>query len=171
MSIVSSVDAKLVTQVREVAPADAVAPVGVSSSIVNQLVQWIPAEAITLYLGYVALLDPLAPHEGGKVCDLSFRGRWIGLAVFCIVTILLVIGSYWGKRHRATPVPKFKWPLFEMVIQTFAFAVWAAALPDTPFADVCGFKPEYAGYAVLVTTVLTAFIAWMVGKAPDVVKG
>jgi hypothetical protein len=117
--------------------------VGVPSNIVNQLIQWIPAESITLYVGYVALLNPLKPTGSDRLCDLSFASRWLGFVVFCVVTLAITVGTYEGKRRAANPKPAFKLPLFEMVAQTLAFAAWAAALPETPFAGFCGFKSAH----------------------------
>lgn len=57
-----------------------------------------------------------------------------------------------------------------MVVAPLAFAAWAAALPDSPFADICGYKAAYGGFAVLVASVGIAFVAWMVGKTPDYIK-
>jgi hypothetical protein len=142
------------------------APVGVPANIVNQLVLWIPVETITLYVGYLALFDPAKPTAGTKLCANDFTWRWVGFGVFCFLTTVIVLGTYIGKRREAGKKPPFKVPIFEMVFGTVAFAAWAAALPETPFADVCGYKASYGGYAVAAATAGISFLAWVVGKTP-----
>jgi len=180
MSLVAMADAKVVEQVRVKAgkstrkrrgrggaeSADTPAPVGVKPNIVNQLVMWIPTEAITLYVGYVALFDPAKPKTGTKLSENDFSARWWGFAVFCILTAAFVLGTYIGKRRETTTKVPFKLPLFEMFFGTVAFACWAAALPDTPFQDIEGYKVSYGGYAVAAAAAGITFLAWVAGKTP-----
>jgi hypothetical protein len=171
MSIMGMADAKVLGQIKEESKTpDRSKPVGVAANIVTQLVTWIPTESITLYVAYVALFDPVTPKPGRQVCLNDFTARWLGFWIFVSVTSLLALGGYIGKRRTANPQPDFKLPLFAMIVAPLAFGSWAAALPDTPFADICGYKASFGGFAVVVSAVAIAFIAWMLGKSPDYVR-
>lgn len=188
MSMMAMAEAKVVDQIRA-APSSAPpattpptgrgangggaaipSPVGVPANVVNQLLTWIPTESITIYVAYIALFDPVTPQADLAVCQNDFTPRWIGFWTFSVVTSLIALGGYIGKRRAATPVPPFKWPIFAMVVAPIAFTTWAAALPDTPFRDFCGYSSAIGGFAVLLSAVGISFIAWMLGKGPDYVK-
>jgi hypothetical protein len=145
-------------------------PGEVPTNIINQLVMWIPTEAITLYVAYVALFDPVKPKKRIPVCANDFTPRWIGFWIFVSLASFIALGGYVGKRRLMDPQPKFELPVFAMFVAPLAFAAWAAALPDTPLQDVCGYKAAFGGYAVLVATTAITFLAWMLGKSPDYVK-
>jgi hypothetical protein len=171
MSIASMADLKVARQ--KAAPvagatgtrAATPAPVGVSSSIVNQLVTYIPTETIMLYVAYLAALGALKAPLGKHLSDASFTSRWIGLGVFAIVSALLALGLTYGKARQSKQT--FNWPIFEMVTASVAFVAWAAALPDTPLSNFSGYRVEIGAFIVLATTVTIAVVAWIFGKVPD----
>jgi hypothetical protein len=101
---------------------------------------------------------------------MTSRHEWVGFWIFIALTSLIALGGYIGKRRSLEPRPPFKPPIFAMIVAPIAFAAWAAALPDTPFADICGYKASIGGFGVLVSAVGISFIAWMLGKTPDYLK-
>jgi hypothetical protein len=177
VSIASMVDTKLVRErpVEEPpapvsqpgAPAQP-APVGVPTNIVNQLTRYVPTETITLYIAFLAAIGSLTIPSGSEVCQISFTSRWIGLAIFAVVSSLLALGLTYGKARQSKQA--FTWPIFEMIVAPIAFSAWALALPDTPLLDICGYSTVWGGFIVLVTTVTIAVVAWILGKAVDYVK-
>src|SRR6266545_2081847 len=117
MSLVSMVDASMARQQAadrtKVSPA---APVGVSTSIANQITRWIPTETITVY---VALLALLAPHTA---VSSSFRSRWVLFGIITAATPVVVILLALAKTN---DLHDFNVPVFEIIISPAAFAAWA----------------------------------------------
>jgi hypothetical protein len=145
------------------APAETPQPTGVPATVVGQLVRWIPTETITLYVAYLALLTPITAEAGRRICDTGdFTGRWVGLVVFEVVTVLFVLLIYVAKL-RGTKQP-FRWPLWEMAAAAVAFAAWALALPDTPLQSICSYKVEIGGFLVLATTIAITVVADALGR-------
>jgi hypothetical protein len=164
------VDAKLVRQPLAAnggAPAPP-APVGVPSTIVDQLTTFIPTETITLYVAYLAALGAISIPSGQHIWNVDFTSRWIGVAGFALVSSLLAIGLTYGKARQSQRV--FTWPIFELITAPVAFAAWAVALPDTPLSAFKGYRVEIGAFIVLSVTVALAVIAWIFGKAPDYQK-
>lgn len=156
---------------REPLPADtAPQPVGVPPTVVQQLVRWIPTETITLYVAWIALLDPVSVRRGQSVCKAGdFSAAWLTVAAFSLVTVLVVVAIYLAKL-RATKQP-FRWPVFEMSAATVAFIAWAFALPDTPLRDFCGYKVEIGAFIVLAVSVVIGLVAGATGHEPAPAPG
>jgi uncharacterized membrane protein len=100
----------------------------------------VPTEAIALHIAILSgAFGVLSLKQGQKANDLDYSSRRVFFFVMLGVSASLVWLIYAAKT-RVTPVkePAGKArdvPVFEMVIATVAMAAWAAALPDTPFAD------------------------------------
>lgn len=159
MSIVSMVDTKLArdqaSDPKQPSPSQ---PVGVSTSLFNQITRWIPTETITLYVALLPLLAPLAQHNP------SYSSRWLLFwlitAINPAVVILLIMA-------KTPPGQTFSFPWFEMIAAPIAFAAWAFALPDTPL----GYYPKYdtiwnAAIITITTTAIT-LVANALHKSPD----
>jgi hypothetical protein len=148
---------------KEPAAEDIPKPAGVSPTVLGQIMRWIPTETITLYVAYLALLNPVVAKAGKKVCEAGgFDDRWAGVVVFAALTPVVVLLVYIAK-VRGTKQP-FRWPVWEMAAATLAFLAWAFALPDTPLLSVCGYKVEIGAFIVLVTTIAIGLVADALGK-------
>ena len=156
----------LKNQVEKPAPSaeESPQPVGVSQPVVQQLVRWIPTETITLYVAVIAILTYPKAAAGQKLCEQSFRAQWWWAVIFVVFSVFAVFAIYLTK-VRATNAP-FRWPFFEMGVAAVAFAAWAAGLPQTPLGDVCDYKTEYGGLAVLFASIIIGLVAGMLGKNP-----
>jgi hypothetical protein len=141
------------------------APVGVSTGIVNQLTRWIPSESILLYVALLATFTTLTPQGTQKIYQLDFRSRWIALWAFVVVTELLVIGLSYGKATRNHKT--FKWPVFELLVAPIAFIAWAVALPDTPLLDYKGYNNALGAFVLLAVTVGISVAAYIFNQSPD----
>jgi hypothetical protein len=130
--------------------------------LLGQLVRWIPTETITLYVAFLGLLNAPTAPEGRSVCEAGFTGRWIAVAVFVLLSVLLTMLVHLAKVRR-TGEP-FRWLLWEMSVGAIAFFVWAASLPDTPLQLICRYKEEIGAFSVLVTSALIAALADALGR-------
>ena len=122
----------------------------------NQLVRYVPTEILGAYVAFVALLAPLS----GTGCSANYSSRWHVYLIFLGVTPLVQWLIYRARARQASERPEF--PLAECVIATIAFAAWAAALPNAPLLDFCGWTSEWAiavaaAVAVLLVLVSNAF--------------
>jgi hypothetical protein len=139
-------------------------PVGVPSSVTDQLVRWIPTETLTLYVAYIAVATlPTAPKDM-KLYQANFLWQWIGVFGGAALTVGVVVLLAVGKA-RAAKEP-YRWPLFEMAAAAIAFAAWALALPDTPLLTFDGYKTEIGALLVTGVTVIIAVVAYACGKQP-----
>lgn len=95
----------------------------------SALVEYVPAETITLYLAALASLPALADLIPGLRAAQVY---WL----FAALTPLLFGLIYGGKRRAAgeTRWPGWKlWPWWPMIAATIAFLVWGLAIPGAPF--------------------------------------
>lgn len=139
-------------------------PVGVPSSVVDQLVLWIPTETLTLYVAYIAIAKlPTAPMNQ-KLYQANFLWQWIGVGLGTLITVAFVALLAMGK-VRATKEP-YRWPIFEMGAAAVAFIAWAFALPDTPLLTFAGYKTEVGALLVTAVAVIIAVVAYAFGKQP-----
>lgn len=145
--------------------AEANAGAGIESSVttnspvtsaLSAITAYIPTEVLTLYVAGVAVF--LSPDEASGSPDYAnaWRVFWFFLAFTPIVTWLV----YAAKARSANLSLGLKtWPYWEMIAGTIGFAVWAAAFPNTPFADRAWYSSPVAGFAVLLVTSLLALIS------------
>jgi uncharacterized membrane protein YgdD (TMEM256/DUF423 family) len=135
----------------------------VPPTVVGQLTRWIPTETITLYVAFLALLNPLTATEGEQLCDAAnYTGRWVAVGAFALLTVALVVLLHVTKVRR-TKEP-FRWPAWEMIVSLVAFVGWAVALPETPLHVICGYNEEIGGFVVLVLTLFIAAVADALGR-------
>jgi hypothetical protein len=145
---------------------------GVKEGALNSIVQWIPIETIGAYVFLQQLfLDPLNPGPGEKLHALGFTARWNVFIVGVVLTVLTIPLYTAMKAKLATA--NFKFPLAETVLGTFAFVLWAAALPDTPANDWEWWSPDYGVAAITLSALLLNPLAVIFGlkaqwgKAPE----
>lgn len=110
---------------------------------------YIPTEVLTLYVSAVAVLGSIKNAEGHDL------GRWIPFYTFLAATPILVWIAFATKlRASSKPIPASptKWPVWEMVAGTLAFAAWTFALPSTPFVQFNWYSSGLAGFLILVVS-------------------
>jgi hypothetical protein len=159
MSLVAMVDASMARrQAADATKVSPAVPVGVSTTIANQITRWIPTETITIY---VALLALVAPHTA---LSSSFTSRWVLFSIVTAATPVVVVLLGLAK---ASGIHDFKFPVFEMIISPVAFAAWAFSLPDTPLSSLGGYDIKWNAAIVTVTTVAITLIANALHLSPD----
>ena len=91
----------------------------------SALVEYLPAETITLYLATVASLPELVKFIPGF-------SAWMVYVLFGVLTPILFALIYSGKRRAAgqSRSPGWKlWPWWPMIASTIAFLAWGLAVP------------------------------------------
>jgi hypothetical protein len=63
------------------------------------------------------------------------------------------------RRQLAASLKPRTWPWYEFITGLIAFPLWAAVLPEPPFADLGFYDPDLAGFAVLVFTTAAGLLA------------
>lgn len=141
------------------ATSDPIKP-GQASNVFDALARYIPTEAVTLYVAAASAMGALKetfPHltEAGVY--------WF----FVIFTPILFFIIFLGKRSEAKLKlfpPIKQWPWWKLIASTVAFAVWALAIPTTPyFKGIAGGAVAAFG-AVLISTFLTLLQPIFEGK-------
>jgi hypothetical protein len=107
--------------------------------IVGQLVAFIPAEPVALFIAVLAAVGPAS----------SSWVRWILVGVVAALAPLWVEIHYL-QRARSRRARK-KVPLFEMTAGVVAFAAWSTTVPDSPWADLGGFTARWGLLVALLT--------------------
>ena len=99
--------------------------------IVGQLVAFIPAEPVTLFIAVLAAAGT----------ESAFWVRWI---VFGVVVALapLWVEIHYLQKARSRRARK-KAPLFEMAAGLAAFGAWSTTLPDSPWESIGSFTPRW----------------------------
>jgi len=108
---------------------DAVGPAGADvQNALSALVEYVPAETVTLYLATMSSLPVL-------VVGIPGLNAWRIYLLFAVLTPALFSLIYAGKRHAAgqprTPGLK-QWPWWPMIAATIAFLAWGLAVPEGP---------------------------------------
>jgi hypothetical protein len=99
--------------------------------IVGQLVAFIPAEPVTLF---IAALAAVGAESRSWV-------RWTLLGVVVVLTPVWVEIHYLQKAR--TRRARRRVPLFEMSAGLIAFVAWSTSVPYTPWSDIGGFTPRW----------------------------
>lgn len=122
-----------------------------ASNALDGLAKYIPTESITLYVAATAAM----PSFEATFPSLTPFGLYVGFIALTPVLFLLI---YMGKRRsqRLSFLPKelTKWPWWKLFASTFAFGVWALAVPPLITSDAG--KVVAAFGALLVSTLLGA---------------
>lgn len=141
----------------DVAPAAHPTAAEPQSNVLDALVHYIPAEIITLY---VAFLGVAAGASG------SYTARWVGAAVFLVLTPLFVWAD-WRAKVRATGhgdgANRLPLSRFNLVAATVAFAAWVLALPNGPFTELGFYNEQWAGFIALAASVVLGIAATIWG--------
>jgi hypothetical protein len=138
----------------------------------SELSRWIPTEAIALYIAILAGgFGVLKVPKGKKLEDLDYSNRWHFFFIMLGVTAALVWLIYAAKTREAPAKAvgkRFNIPVFEMAIAAVAMAAWAAALPDSPFADFHWYGGWFASIVLSTTTALVPLVALAAGRTAPV---
>ena len=107
--------------------------------IVGQLVAFIPAEPVTLFIALLAAVG--AGAESWL--------RWTLLVTVAVLTPVWVEIHYLQKARSRKA--RRKVPAFEMAAGLVAFVAWSTTLPDSPWVGIGGFTPRWVLAIALVT--------------------
>jgi hypothetical protein len=141
------------------------ASVSVSSTVLAQLVSFIPTETITLYVAAQSALGDVKAPAAGAICRADFGGRWLWLWGMAVATVLLCVGLSYRKQKDANPNDPFKLPIVETAAATAAFIVWALSLNNSPLRDFCGYNYESWNPVLLLGgTIAIAAIAYILRR-------
>lgn len=138
----------------------------------GELARYVPTEAIAVYIAILAgAFGPLKVPVGKKLSDLDFATRWQFFFIMLGATAALVWLVYAAKTRETPakdPDKRYNIPVFEMTVAVVAMAAWAAALPDTPFADFDWYGGWLSPIVISTTTALLPLIATAAGKTAPV---
>jgi hypothetical protein len=107
--------------------------------IIGQLVAFIPAEPVALFIAVLAAVG----------AESSAWVRWALLGVVAGLAPLWVEIHYLQKARSRRARKKV--PLFEMVAGTVAFAAWSTSVPNSPWSEIGNFTPRWGLLVALVT--------------------
>jgi hypothetical protein len=122
---------------------------GTLDTALQTVTTFIPTEVLALYVSAVAALGSLHTAEHKDV------GLWISFYTFLVATPLLVWVAFATKlkaSNKPIPTAPKRWPVWEMVAATLAFAAWAFALPNTPFSQFTWYSSGIAGFLILIVS-------------------
>jgi hypothetical protein len=99
--------------------------------IVGQLVAFIPAEPVTLF---IAALGAVGGESGG----------WVRWTLFGVVAALspVWVEIHYLKKARSRRARR-RLPLFEMTAGLVAFVAWSTSVPETPWTEIGGFTTRW----------------------------
>ena len=134
----------------------------------SEIARWIPTEAVALYIAILAgAFGALSVPSGKKLADLDYSSRWWFYSVMLVVTAALVWLIYAAKNRETSakqPGKRANIPVFEMAIAVLVMAAWAAALPDSPFADFSWYGGWFPPIVLSTTTAVVPLIAAAAGR-------
>ncbi len=107
--------------------------------IIGQLVAFIPAEPVALF---VAVLAAVGTESSAWV-------RWTLLGVVAVLAPIWVEIHYLQKARSRRARKKV--PLFEMAAGAVAFVAWSTSVPNSPWSEVGNFTPRWGLLVALVT--------------------
>jgi cation transport ATPase len=107
--------------------------------IIGQLVAFIPAEPVALFVAVLAAV--------GVESD-----AWLRWTLFGVVVALapLWVEIHYLQRARSRRARK-KVPVFEMIAGVIAFVAWSTSVPGSPWNDVGNFSPRWGLLVALLT--------------------
>jgi RsiW-degrading membrane proteinase PrsW (M82 family) len=123
------------------------------TTAVEVVTRYVPTEIVTAYVAVATLvIRPGGPRTA----------QWVVFYVFFVLTPVMVwLFSATRARSAGEPLPWHpgRWPVFELVIATVSFVLWAFALPSTPFEDFTWYQAVYGAAALIIGSLLIGAIA------------
>jgi len=107
--------------------------------IIGQLVAFIPAEPVALFIAVLAAVG----------AESSAWVRWTLLGVVVVLAPIWVEIHYLQKARSRRARKKV--PLFEMAAGVVAFVAWSTSVPNSPWSEVGNFTPRWGLLVALVT--------------------
>ena len=107
--------------------------------IIGQLVAFIPAEPVTLFIAVLAAVGT----------DSASWVRWIVFGVVVALAPLWVEIHYLQKARSRRA--RRKVPLFEMTAGVVAFVAWSTSVPYSPWTDLGGFTTRWGLLIAIIT--------------------
>ena len=133
------------------------------TSALSAITTYVPTEIITLYVAARAALSQTAAASATITSAANSGSEWLAFYLAMAITPLVVWLVYAAKLRAANqplPLRPSTWPIWEMFAATTAFAVWATALPNSPFSYFSNwYSPAVAGLAVLVVSTMLGLVA------------
>lgn len=132
-----------------------------AANAVEQLTRYIPTEIVTLYIAWWAVLEKVNAAD---------QVRWWSFFVFLILTPIVAWMIFAAKVvGRKEPIPwDWKlWPKWKFGAATAAYVVWVFSLPKSVFATFKWYDPVYAGFAILLTTIMLGILGGIFDPIPD----
>jgi hypothetical protein len=136
-----------------------------TTSALASIATYIPTEVLTVYVAILAAINPAASTSSSR------NPEWAAFLIFLVLTPVVVWAVYAGKVRAAgkkLPTRPTRWPKWEMFAATLAYAAWAFALPETPFADLGWYSAAIAAVGVLVVTTVLGLVAPLASVPLDV---
>ncbi len=100
-----------------------------SAAAIEALTRYIPTEIITLY---IAAASAMAALKTTFPSVTEANTYWFFVFATPVVFLIVFAGERRSQKLSALPMPH-KWPWWKLVSSTIAFAVWALAVPTTPY--------------------------------------
>jgi hypothetical protein len=136
-------------------------------SAIETVTQWIPTEAVGIYIAAVGIFAP--EHMSGRW--LLFGLGFALVVLFTVINIAIVNkrgAAAWKAKGKVGSPPELEgnraFALF--AISALSYVVWTCALPDTPFLDITGQATLIGGFAALVVAALVPKLAELLNLSP-----
>jgi hypothetical protein len=124
---------------------------GQGSTALDNLIKYIPTEAVTLYLATVSFIASLEAKLKQAITPLVF---WLFVALTPLLFLLIYIGKRRSAGLKALPdVKDFPW--WKLIASIIAFSVWALAVPGGPYLSGTMAGALAAFLALFVSTFLS----------------
>jgi hypothetical protein len=130
----------------------------------NDVVRWIPTEAIALYLAFYAGI--FGSGASSTATDFATRWQffgWAGLGGTAVLVVLIYTAKW---RLSAAANAKWEFPLFEILLADIAFAGWALALPASPALQWSRYGDWFPEAMLVLVTTLVPLIGSALGLNP-----
>jgi hypothetical protein len=140
------------------------------TSALQAIVTYIPTEIVTVYVAVLATIGGAATAAAAGAEAATPIEVFL---VFILLTPLVTWGLYATKAVTAgkgLPLSLAAWPKWEMAAGTISFAVWGAALPQSPLERFDWFSIALAGVVALVVSMLLGVFAPLFSRAPLAAK-
>jgi hypothetical protein len=137
----------------------------VPDGLAKQLAQWIPTEALTVYVALAGIL--------GRLLTVP-QSAWllVGCALFDVVLVWYLAVLKTSRAQKLANAGEPLWSVFlgtrpygEMLLSCIAFVVWVSALPNSLAAHIDEWKPEYGSALVVAFAALIPILAKIAGIA------
>lgn len=125
-----------------------------AGSALSSIVAYIPTEVVTTYVAVLAAL--------GSVASQSPFEKWVTFWVFLGFTPMatwVIFAVKLKGRNKLKGLKLNQWPWWAIFSASLAFAVWAYALPASPFSTFSWYKPGLGTAGLLFVSFLLGMVA------------